>query len=243
MRITFKTMPLQEFSAAIKDLKNSMDDLPQPTEEGSTLIYDGPIDDEQYYNAPIRITWLLKEAYDEDGDGWDYGDGFFPEDIYSFISGHKSKNTWQPIAYASFAILNGFPTFNDMANLSEEPQMAKVINQIAVVNTKKYSGKTQSHDREIEAAFYQNRELLKRQLAVLSPDIIIGGKTLHLYLELLGLTSPAGMLPNTKRPYYINNGKLFIDAYHPARRGSWFHYVDDLVLTARKWYEDYRLFQ
>ena len=242
-------LTLNEFSSAIKNIKTEMDKLCSPDEPNYFPIYDGPINNEQYFHSFIKIVWVLKEAYTETNEngergGEDYGDGFFiPDDIYAFIRSQPSKKTWAPIAYTSYSILNGFLIYNDLADLDEEPFMAQAINQVAVVNTKKMPGTSRSKMKEIEAAFEESKDLLSRQLQLLSPDIVIGGNTLYMYLKMFGLSEPTGLTPIFKRPYYVKDGRLFIDAYHPARIGSPFNYVDDIVLVAKEWFQQYQLTQ
>jgi hypothetical protein len=239
--MAFLPMALQEFNDRIDDLEDEIKDFCSDEAVRCYPVYDGPINVEQYYNAPTRIVWLLKEAYEEykDGqkEGWYYSD-FFPEDICSFVLKHKSRRTWQPIAYASYSILNGLPLFDYMDWLRDKPEMAQAIKSVAVVNTKKLPGASQSNDGEIAAAFQRNQSILKKQLDLLKPDVIIGGKTLSLYYKLLNLESSTGTLKNSGRPFFIAGGKLYIDAYHPAQRGDIEKYVDDIVGAARAWRPD-----
>ncbi len=50
----------------------------------SEPIIDGIFNIEMYQKEPLRILWILKEPYDDDGGGWS-----FPEELRKDISSFK----------------------------------------------------------------------------------------------------------------------------------------------------------
>jgi hypothetical protein len=81
------------------------------------------------------------------------------------------------------------------------------------------------------------KDILKSQIEILNPDILICANTMQLYKELFDLTSEK---INTKESitYYTKNEKLYIDAYHPAQTQVYREtYVDDIITAAKEWHE------
>jgi hypothetical protein len=81
------------------------------------------------------------------------------------------------------------------------------------------------------------RKLLVRQIEVYSPHIVIGGSTLHLLKNDLGITDDH----NLDFGHFQKDGKLFLDTYHPAqlrKKTAW--YVDKIMERAKQWRHIYQ---
>jgi hypothetical protein len=226
-----------------KQLENLNNDFQKElTEEDRAPIYDGPVNAKRYWDAPIKIAWLLKEAYDEidgKGGGWNYSVLLDKDNLYEdFFRPHASRATWHPIVYVSYGILKNFKLWDDMDYIRDDPkEMTSVIRDIAIVNVQKLPARNVAHTdfRDINKAFENHKHLLKRQLEILNPDIIIGASTLHLFNEIFEINDGANHKESIT--YYFKDKKLFIDAYHPAQtiicRET---YVNDIVGAAKEWH-------
>jgi hypothetical protein len=208
-------------------------------------VEDGAIDPKLYLESKIKIAWVLKESYDQEGNEvagqWAYRDFLGQEHLYAnFITQTGAKPMWSKIAYATYSLLQDeMPLYDDITFLDKDPSIAEFIHHVAVVNTKKTPavGRVLSNDGDIADAFQKNKAILGQQFALLRPQIVIGGNVLSLYRDLFGLQEPTGYLHYQERPYYFKDNTLYIDAYHPA---YWVidveKYVDDIILVARKYF-------
>ena len=196
-------------------------------------IYDGIADEQAYLKSKPKVAWVLKEPYDDisqntnkpEGGGWS-----LPKDCFKKDDAWKNP-VWQKIAYIMYAFRKHM-RWEDMKNISDEPQMINVIYEVAYINISKMPNKKTSDSRYIEQQ-YANvwQSVIKKQLAVYDPDIIIFGNTFNCFLndpkgnifkdaskdEKLSkkLTEKGGWSVD-----YLRCGrKRLISAYHPARKG------------------------
>ena len=202
----------------------------------TTPIVDGIVDIKSYLKSKYKILWILKEPYDSDGGGWHYCKDFLLLDnFYERIGG--SFNTWHPIIYACYGILNDFMQYETMDWLRDEPWMADIVKQIAVINVNKLPGLSRTYDYGlISEAYNKNKNILLEQIRVYNPDIIIGGYTLNLFFDDLGIKRD-NMPKHGSVDFAIKDGKLFIDAWHPAQTAKVGRkeYVNDIINTAKDW--------
>jgi hypothetical protein len=236
----FKNMNHDLFLRQLEELNSVI--RSEVSEEEREPIYDGPVNAMRYLKSPIKIVWLLKEAYDDidgKGGGWNYSVLLDKENLYEdFFRPHASRATWHPIVYVSYGILNNFRLWNDMDYIRDNPhELTSVIRDIAIVNVQKLPARnvTYTDSRDITKAFENHKHLLKRQLEILNPDIIIGASTLHLFKDIFDINDGANHKESIT--YYFKDKKLFIDAYHPAQTIiSRQVYVNDIISAAKDWY-------
>ncbi len=207
-------------------------------------IYDGAIALETYLRSPVKIMWILKEAYDFNGTGgWNYTEKLGIQNIFEeFLEGEPHRATWDPIVYVSYGILNEFQEWREMDYIRVNTEMCQILHNIAIINTQKLPAKndTVSYTNEISDAYKRNEDILRIQIETLNPDIIIGGNTLYLYKEMFGLDDENRIHSNSgSMSYFVTNERLFFDAYHPAQRLiKRKDYVDDIILAAKDWYNN-----
>ena len=210
--------------------------------EDNEVILDGIIDVDTYSNAKFKILWLLKEPYDNDGDGgWSMIDDVLSKDnVYDiFLKNTNSKKTWNPIIYASYGILNKPLLIDDIPNINTYPEIVvPIIKSIAFMNISKLPANSRSVESNIKALFINNKILLKKQFDLINPDIIIGCSTLQHYKNLFGLEESDSQRHETAhgKVYYVKNGKLFIEAHHPSEITTAEiknQYIDDIILIVR----------
>jgi hypothetical protein len=140
------------------------------TSDGVRPVYDGVVNVEKYLNGEkYRICRVLKELYADDGGGWYLGD---------FIS---NETRWREIAklsgrrqiYATYGILNNFSKYSKMDYISDDPEMVRCLNHIAVININKMPAGHTSNDADIARKYEHFRPVLFRQLKQYDPQIII----------------------------------------------------------------------
>jgi hypothetical protein len=205
----------------------------------SEPIVDGIVNIEKYLTSKLKILWVLKEPYDDEedgfpsGGGWHFGNDFLaPDGFYKRMG--RSRTTWQPIIYVSYGLLNNFMEYDSMDYIRNNQGMTEIVRNIAVINVKKLPGFTRTYDYgTIWTAYNKHKSTLLKQLETYNPNIIIGGSTMQLFYEDLGIKKE-----EIKKygcvDYAILNSKLFISAYHPAQtqvtRNA---YVDDIIQLAK----------
>jgi hypothetical protein len=202
-------------------------------------ICDGIINIEKYVKAKFKILWILKEPYDYIEDGKPHGGGW---DLKETLNTKKvtelgrSIATLNPIIYTSFGILNDFCSWDHMQSITNL-EIFETLEYISYINVKKLPGFTQSISKEIANAYTENKEILLKQIDVCEPDIIIGGSTLELFLEDLGIENVKMRIRcEGSFPYYIKGKQLFIAAYHPSsvpRNTSERNYCNDIIDTVK----------
>ena len=237
-------MTHQELTSKSKEIDTLINETIISTQEETYPILDGIIDIEKYLAAKFKILWILKEPYDDfDDDGTPFGGGWdLKEVIKSNNSIHNysgGKPTFKPMLYTSWGILNDFCLWDDMGNVEKEPSMLDALKSIAYINVKKLPGHKSSYYKVINDAYSQHKDILLKQIEFINPDIIIGGGTLGLFLDDLGL-SRKDAIRFKGINYFIKDKKILIEAYHPAQRTSTTGvkqemYCNDIITAVENW--------
>lgn len=209
-------------------------------------LVDGIVNIEKYLQSKFKILWILKEPYDDvenglpSGGDWRYIEDFLAVD--NFYQHIKQIPTWHPIIYTSYGLLNNFRQYETMDYIRDDESMAEIIRNVAVINVQKLPGFTRTYDYDrIWSAYQKNRDILLKQIDTYNPDIIIGGYTLQLFLDDLGIKND--LKNNGSIDYATKNSKLFIHAYHPAQTQITRDiYVNDIINTAKVWADNRQLF-
>ena len=232
---------LTEFEEKVKELDRDIISHYEPfeVEEERKIITDGVVDEQEYYKSGVKILWILKEAYDKDNDGecrWSLSKKIGMDDFLKDVGGVKT--TWYPIIYATYGILHGFMSYEDMDDIEKRPEMDHILRKIAFMNVQKFPAGTTTNNSDIQKAYKEHSEILLQQIATYKPDIIIGGNTLSYFIQDLGLTD--AHKDYDENYFWIKDNQLFIHAGHPSQRGSAEdkeNYVDDIVRVAKKFYQ------
>ncbi|WP_066829619.1 hypothetical protein [Rufibacter ruber] len=207
----------------------------------SGTIIDGVVDGEQYFKSSPKIAWFLKEAYTDEEEGWHIKKYYGQEDAYWEFFRTAATPTWHPIIYASYGILNGFLTWEEMPYIRDKPEMCDVINKVAIINANKFPSVTGTHTvwKNLAQSFESCKGIIQQQIATLQPDIHIFCGTFHLYREMFEIRDEHLVSPREGFDtcgVWMKDGKLFMDVYHPAnRRQKRAVYVNQIVKTAEFW--------
>jgi hypothetical protein len=224
----------------IDSLYKRMDEQMNKPEEGRYVIYDGVMNPEKYFSGTVRLAWMLKEPYDSEngtGGGWSYFDMFSEgKDLYveQFHKGHKS--TWHPMIYISYSLHNNYPKWEEMKYIREDHSMCDIVRQVAFINAQKLPAKhyTRTYYNDLWESVSQHSEILKSQVELLNPNILIFCNTIELYKDILNLDLSRLQRAGTCQ-YLEKEGKLFVSAYHPSQRTvSRCQYVNDIVNVVSK---------
>jgi hypothetical protein len=195
-------------------------------------ITDGVVDIDCYIASNPRILWILKEPWEEldeagRGGDWSVTQGLLSKPL------ETNRGTYAPMAYVTYAIFHGFPAWDKIHYVTQDPEVANCLRCIAYINISKLPGPKQSNSTSIALAYTKNRNLLLKQINTINPDIIIGGSTLYLFFDDLGLTREM-FTKHGSASFCANEGRLYIDAYHPNQRTvTPADYVNDIVSIVR----------
>lgn len=166
------------------------------------FIRDGIVDYEAWEAQETpKVCYLLKEAYVKDKPFHDLS-----KELSCALWGiwrHKIPFWTQGVYDAQVAPKAFKPKMS-------ENERRGIIDRIAVVNIKKSNGNTSSDDNDLMKYVREDEELLRRELTIIEPDVIICGYTFHLARNVL-----EGM-----EVFPTGDGKwrnsLVIDYYHPS---------------------------
>lgn len=199
---------IDEISKKISNLKNSFN--------SSTPIIDGIVDFGQYQTCDLKILWILKEVNSvDDIDEWDLRDAISNlKTEKGIVKGWGS--TFNPIVYTTYGILNNKER-KEINNINSNPEIIDVLQKIAYVNIKKIPGGSVVKHLELEMAYDEQKEILKEQISLYNPNIIICGGTFEIIKDDLNYKKL-----DKKHNYPINifqsQKRIIIDAYHPNNR-------------------------
>lgn len=207
---------------------------------GESVIVDGILSPELYFSSKKKIMWILKEPYDDFdengipcGGGWHFNEAILEKKNISDF--HKdSRKTFEPMIYATYSILNGYPPSSEMPCIADKPDMIDALKGIAYVNVKKTPGYKKSAETIITDSYIRNRQILLEQIRLFEPEIVIFGYTLHHFVRDLNLKMD-DRKEIGKFYYYKSPNKLFLGAYHPSCWviGKW-NYIDTIIEICKK---------
>lgn len=131
--------------------------------QNSAIITDGIVDENQYLSSKYKILYVMKEV--NGGKDWD---------LREFLYQGGRSQTWDNVARWTQGILNLDKDYS-WEELSENNEKRREIylKKIGSINLKKTGGGYTSVDKEISKAARENREILKNQVNIYNPDIII----------------------------------------------------------------------
>lgn len=218
----------KEISALNSEIRKHFKQFEKPNQQ---LMNDGIVNVSEYYNSPIKIMWILKEPYDKednDGGGWSMSEALNK----GKLGNGKDASTWQPIIYSTYGILNNYVKYEKMPKITDMKNMNLILRNIAFVNVQKLPAKTRTSDAALKNAYQKNKEILLEQIATYRPDIIIGGKTLHLFKDDLKITKENEL----KFGHFSKDKTLFINTFHPAQtKITKSEYVNKIIERAETW--------
>lgn len=220
----------------IEEAQLKIDAQIKTTFNNATL--DGIINIEKYVKSPIKILWILKEVNDTDGYNQRVAFNDLVEQIIKTksLSNSNRKYWWptmDPIIYISFQILNDFLRWEDVDYITDNYKMVEVLQQISYINIKKTPGGASSNGAELTNAYNLGKKIIRKQIELINPDVIIGGNTLSNLCEDYNLSNfkIAGV---NNINYVIKDNRLFINSYHPqylSRQNENFkgEYINEIV--------------
>ena len=172
------------------------------------FVRDGAMDKEKWEQANPKIVFLEKEAYGHGGgderSSWCLGT-LLREEWGRFRGPH-----WLNVGRWTYGIQH--TNKDNIPSFPDDEVARNALFDSAVVNIKKSGGSPTSNDHDLKLYVEEDGDLIKEQIDLLNPDVIVFCSTWHLVKELFG--EPEELSTWT---YQRNNQKL-LEYYHPAAR-------------------------
>ena len=193
-----------------------------PQEQREKFIPDGIVDEKRWNEAKVKVLYLLKEV--NGGADWDeraYLAGY--NTIPEFISTHSPSI--DALILWTYGLTSGNPDepwSQVLSNTTEKVVQSALLSEIGVVNFKKISGFGVTDVKTLDAFTTEsyNQEMLRKQLALYHPDIVVCGGTAYYLAALYGEDFAAKKWNTTNRGvrYAKKGNTTYIDFCHPLIR-------------------------
>ncbi len=141
---------------------------------------------------------------------------------------------WHTVAELTYGLLNttetSIPSYTEAKALTKSDK-SDMLQRIAVVNVKKSAGKPQSKWADLIEYAQNDADLLRKQIDLIAPDIIVCGNNSSLLRIVYGASVDSennvlddGEMDKKTHDFMSKNGyvrfdnKLIIDFWHPANQ-------------------------
>ncbi len=185
------------------------------TSDGSEPIYDGICDINNYINSPLKIMWILKEAYSVDKDGNNTGGGWDIYQDWDNIDVIKRNQTWRVMAKILYGINTG-SQYDEMPPINED--MLNSLKASVYINVNKMPGGTTTK-KSLKKEYQIWEDILFEQIDGYKPDVIIFGNTYNIFrssrLDNSERVDNSG--ENIAPIYKTSDGILLVDTFHPKQ--------------------------
>lgn len=172
-------------------------------DEGKQFTPDGIIDETVFGKQRLRVLFLGKEANDLGGGGWDFR--------VEWANDPNWRHARQVKKWAA-GILDGFPPFEE---ITASP--VNHLRRVSCMNVKKTPGGASSLAADVEREVREHSLFIREQVAIIDPDVIIGGLSWwHLWPLILG-SEPDKRLSENLWVFRWGRAKV-IDFHHPSSR-------------------------
>lgn len=164
------------------------------------FIRDGIVNYESWDGQETsKVCYLLKEAY---------GDNDFS------LTDELAVRLWgiweQKIPFWTQGVYDSQVPPKPFEPKMSDNEKRSIIDRIAVVNIKKSNGNPSSDDNDLMKYVREDEELLRRELTIIEPDVIICGYTFQLVKDVL---QGIEVFPEGDGKW---GNSLVIDYYHPS---------------------------
>ena len=189
--------------------------------ENLCLQFDGIIDIDTWEKTNLKILFLLKDSYRPVNKNGDYNTARFSTYVLDCIA-NKTKDkikdkTWKQVLLWANAISKKCG-FGEIENLKNVAFMN--VNKLAF----KSENNTNSENSNLKIAVKEDKDILREQLEIISPDIIVCGNTGKYLFDILkekgSYISGIGKQKDGRNPLYLYKTDKYVvfDAYHPSYR-------------------------
>ncbi len=228
----------QNIHQKIREVYENLVDRKVYNKEVLEPINDGVTKFEEYLSERPRIMWILKEPWDEIRNGKPYGGGFSIPEI------QQDKNFINNISYAQKRIIYTMQCIRTRGeekydNMNWYWKMPQHLQNIAYINLSKMPGYSTTDNAFIECA-KPWAEIVKKQISIYDPDVIILGNIYDVALQLKIIENAEfkESIDGLVDVYLTKENKLLLNAYHPSYYAINIRkYSESLTKTICKYYK------
>lgn len=187
---------------------------------------DGIVDPMWYNSSWLKLTFILKEVNAKEDEEFD---------LTEFLREGVVGSTWNNISRWSAGLLFE-RKYEDVEYLNGEDRK-KYLSPISVINLKKTPGGASSDGKEIEDFASEDRDFIKKQLEIYSPDVIVCCGTGTTFItKILGLEGSNWIKQSDDFWYLWHEDTLVVGAWHPQQRtkGRTNRYLFENLVTPLK---------
>lgn len=209
---------------------------------GEPISFDGVVDEHVYLSSKIRTAFLLKDVNgletvtNIDGtksiqmmkNDWpDYMDWLKSQ---ATSQTEKLYKTWPNVCLWIEALKNDNYNYTECLNTwgtFDASRLRANLLEISIINLKKTPGGGSSNSDDVLAATIYGKELLKEEITIVDPQLIICGGTFHFAKILFNIDDTQVSLLPSGASYFIIDNRIYLEFVHPM----WFN-VDQKILFA-----------
>lgn len=177
------------------------------------FISDGAVDYGVWaVQSTPRVCWLLKEAYSGDGEPFDLAGAYLAGDSHTW-------RTWKRVACVTRAVHDAFAGEVGYDGESVDRGKQDLLRSVAIVNVKKSDGAKSSSSADLMRYESEDRDLLRKQLEILAPDVVVCGGTGWLMRRIWeGTRTPLAPIGAPGDTVYSWGSALVLSMHHPGQR-------------------------
>ena len=189
---------------------------------GKVFVEDGIVNPEIYFSQNNRILFVLKEAYDNDSNGFSLTQ-FLNEEQDGIATMWKRVSEWSKLIISFVEgdkTVKVFQKHNDIRSYGNE-----YLRRIAVINVKKSDGKSNSDHQNLYDYAKRDKKELFEQLKNCDPTIVVCGNVGDLFREIISVGNEElvakSQMDREHYVYHFNlNGHdvVVISYWHPANQ-------------------------
>lgn len=193
-------------------------------------IFDGVVSPFDYFQSPIKVMFLNREAYDKNSDSYSINEALKKEiEQNKTIFGGTywvNQNTKERLAYCSFIdrtyCLDDNNAIFEAQNLDDK-EYRSLLYKSAYCNIKKSDGKERSSKNDLLNYAQKGWTIIEKQVAFFNPTLIIAGNVIDgiiANIEGVKWGEPRILFQTPKIVVYqiefAGKSYPFIDMYHPS---------------------------
>ena len=196
-----------------------------------SIVTDGIVNEKEYLDSKYKILYIMKEVNSYQNGGWS---------LTEIISNGAIPQTWDNVARWTEGILNLEKDF-DWEYLSRDNDIRRSIylKKIASINLKKTPGRHTSIAKEISIGAKNNKEIIKKQVDIYQPDIIICCGTSGLFVKDCLESGLTWQMTSRGIEYMILDNTIILSFSHPEARVADQYLYYALIDAIREILEEY----
>ena len=194
-------------------------------------IFDGVISPSDYFNSPIKVMFLNREAYDEDFCSYNITKDGLKKELDNGAPIFRGRywinqNMKERLAYCS--MLDHILDYSEDVAISQAQNMSNreyrhLLYKSAYTNIKKSDGVNGSTKKNLLSYAQRGWNIIEKQISFFNPTIIIGGNIIEKIVECIeGIEWGEDVFDEKGSSIFICQikigGKFFpiVDMYHPS---------------------------